>query len=192
MLMLMLMLMNCFTELRLVPIEVTSSHLLDCASYLWNILRKVGVISWKSDISIKLFNHLNRIQAGRSIIATHCIKHPINLGHLQSVSLIFVKLKSNWNESGHLMGAPNICSPHGCFSCCASKPQAPKHFSLGWISPRSLKHCNLIWFNWISPQTLKQLYRIWFNLISPRSLKHWPSNCLPGLSPYVERAMNDD
>ena len=90
------------------------------------------------------------------------------------------------------MGASNICSPHGCFSCCASKPQAPKHFSLGWISPQSLKHLNLIWFNLISPQTLKQLYQIWFNLISPRSLKHWPSNCLPGLSPYVERAMNDD
>ena len=139
----MTLMLNCFTELLLVPIEVTSSHLLDCASYLWNIvilwnivslklLRKVIVTNcisetfwekslwyceklypwnflWdfsitRSDISIKriVIKHLNRIQAGRSIVATHCIKHPINLGHLHSVSLIFVQTqKSNWNESAH-------------------------------------------------------------------------------------------
>ena len=74
----------------------------------WNILWNCSIT--KSDISIKriVIKHLNRIQAGRSIVATHCIKHPINLGHLHSVSLIFVQTqKSNWNESAHV--------PHGCF-----------------------------------------------------------------------------
>ena len=91
------------------------------------------------------WKHLDRIQARRSIIAPHCIQHTLDLRHLITVTQVSLSSPHQywiWSFLG-ISPSTRISSPHGCFSCCALTPLAPRHFALDWTFLRLLKQWQL-------------------------------------------------